>query len=274
MTEAPKPLTFAAVDDLAFASDAGHLDLAHTPLRFIPRTLGPLLELLQLMAGKGLPASTATSWLARSGASPMIRALAEQRERWTGSDGRRMGFIKAIRTSKDAESDFTGFLIDAQRAAREVTRLPGHAPGQLVAAMRELESNIHEHSEAAGTGLVAFRAASDRFEFAVTDRGDGVLKSLRRSQDYAALADHGKALEAALTDGVSRFGRNSGRGHGFRPVFLGLANLTGSLRFRSGDHALVVDGANPDLAIATLAQKAPIDGFFVSVACMKPLRMR
>jgi hypothetical protein len=271
MTEAPKPLTFAAVDDLAFASsDMGHLDLTQTPLRFIPRTLGPLLEFLQFIACKGLPPSTATTWLARSGASPMILALAEQRERWTDSDDRRMGFIKAVRCGKDADSAFTTFLMDAQRAAREVTRLPGHTPGQLAAAMRELENNIHEHSEAAGTGLLAFRAASDRFEFVVTDRGDGVLKSLRRSHDYAALADHGKALEAALTDGVSRFGKDGGRGHGFRPIFLGLANLTGSLRFRSGDHALVVDGANPDLAIARLAQKAPIDGFFVSVVCMKP----
>jgi hypothetical protein len=201
----------------------------------------------------------------------MITALAEQRDYWIASDRRRMGFIRAVRSGPDADSNFTAFLMNAQHAARDVTHLPGTAPGQLAAAMEEMENNIHEHSEAAVTGLIAFRAASDRFEFVVADRGDGVLKSLRRSPLYAAtLADHGKALEAALTDGVSRFGSDSGRGHGFRPIFLGLANLRGSLRFRSGDHALLIDGTSPDLMTAKLAQKAPLDGFFAGVTCYAP----
>jgi hypothetical protein len=267
MTEAPAPLTFGAVDDLAFAVDAGQLNLTQAPFRYIPRTLGPLFELLQLTAGTKLPVSTVRSWLARSKATAMIAALAEQRERWTASDGRRMGFIRAVRSGNGGDNHFTTFLMDAQRAAREVTRLPGHTSGHLAAALRELENNIHEHSEAASTGLVAFRAARDRFEFVVADRGNGVLKSLRRCPDYAGLGDHGKALEAALTNGVSRFGGDGGRGHGFRPIFLGLTNLRGSLRFRSGDHALVIDGVNPDLTTARLAQKASITGFFVSVAC-------
>jgi hypothetical protein len=32
------------------------------------------------------------------------------------------------------------------------------------------------------------------------------------------------------------------RGNGFRPLFQGLANLNGTLRFRSGDQALTMDG--------------------------------
>jgi hypothetical protein len=73
-----------------------------------------------------------------------------------------------------------------------------------------------------------------------------------RCPQHAALGDHSKALQSALTDGISRFGSDTGRGHGFRPIFLGLANLRGSLRFRSGDHALVIDGTSPSLMTAKL----------------------
>jgi hypothetical protein len=178
-----------------------------------------------------------------------------------------MGFIKAVRSGADADSRLTAFLMDAQRAARDVACLPGSAPGQLVAAMEELENNIHEHSEAATTGLLAFRAARGVFEFAVADVGVGVLTSLRRSPLHEGISDHGKALELALTDGISRFGSESGRGHGFRPIFLGLANLYGSLRFRSGNHALLIDSMSPNLVTARLAQKAFLDGFFASISC-------
>ena len=50
------------------------------------------------------------------------------------------------------------------------------------------------------------------FEFVVADRGIGVR---RRRAAYAALTDEGKALEAALTDGLSRHGPVSNRGLGF-----------------------------------------------------------
>jgi hypothetical protein len=132
--------------------------------------------------------------------------------------------------------------------------------------MEELENNIHEHSEAAATGVLAFRAALGVFEFVAADRGIGVLASLRKAQTYSVLTDHGRALQTALSDGASRF-EGSRRGHGFRPIFLGLMNLQGSLRFRSGDHALLMDGTSPSLSISRLAQKPSYDGFFVSVHC-------
>jgi len=95
----------------------------------------------------------------------------------------------------------------------------------------------------------------------------GVLESLRTSLDYAALTDHGEALRLALTEGVSRFGPEGKRGNGFRPIFVGLANLSGSLRFRSGDHALVIDGQKIGAVAAKTAQKARFQGFLASVTC-------
>ena len=127
------------------------------------------------------------------------------------------------------------FLMDAQRAARDVALLPGKTPGQLVAAMQELESNIHEHSEAPESGPAGLsRGCQEFLNLSLPTGGIGVLASLRSCPKYAALQDNGKALAAVLTDGTSRFGSDSRRGHGFRPIFLGLVNLRGALRFRSG----------------------------------------
>ncbi len=133
--------------------------------------------------------------------------------------------------------------------------------------MEELESNIREHSEAPHTGILAFRAAPGVFEFVAADQGIGVLESLRGCADYRDLTDHGRALAAALTEGVSRFGVNVGRGLGFRPLFVGLVNLRGYLRFRSGDHALTMDGTSPSLTTAQVSQKPGLAGFLASVCC-------
>jgi hypothetical protein len=267
MTPAIRPLTFAAVDELGFAAGRGLLDENHLLSGYAPRRLGPLLELISLADAGLLPATVLTTSLAANGASPFIEAIRNNREHWLSPENRRMGFIKTVRSGTDHNTMLTSFLMDAQRAARDVARLPGTTPGQMAAAMEELENNIHEHSDADATGILAFRAARGEFEFVVADRGIGVLSSLRKCSLYASLTDHGAALESALKDGTSRFGLDSNRGHGYRPLFIGLVNLHGSLRFRTGDHALLMDGTSPDLARAQLAQKPTIAGLFVSVAC-------
>lgn len=269
----PLPLTFAAVDGLGFAAAAGRLQAVNQTERYAPTSLGPLLELLYLALGGRLPSPAAGDWLADNGAGLMISALHDGRDCWVSPGDRRIGFVRAIRSKQDDEDPLlTGFLMDAQRAAREIAGLPGSTPGQLVAAMQELENNIHEHSDAPDTGILAFRATLGTFEFVAADKGIGILKSLQRCSTFAALQDHGNAIHAALSDGTSRFGSDSRRGHGFRPIFLGLANLQGSLRFRSGDHALLIDGTSPILATAQLAQKPLIDGFLASVRCEASVR--
>jgi hypothetical protein len=268
-----KPLSFHVVDGLGFAAATGKTDAAQAP--YMPTDLGPLLEFLHLAAGGRLPEPPAGgSWLAKNSVTPMIAALKEQRELWLRPHDRQIGFIRALRHGSEGDSRMVSFLMDAQRAARDVARLPGTTPGQLVAAMVELETNIHEHSDASATGLLAFRAARGIFEFVAADRGIGILASLERCPLFAAIPDHGKALQSALTDGTSRFGVDSQHGHGFRPIFLGLTNLRGFLRFRSGDHALIIDGSSPSLAMAQLAQKPAIDGFFASISCRAPPNRR
>lgn len=265
MTAVRKQLLFRDVDGLAFAAAHGNLEDTKLPATYVPHRLGPLLELMQLYAGGRLPRPR--KWLVLDGAAPFICALEQAKGSWVSSTQRHSGFIRATRRGAYADSRFTGFLMNAKRAGREVACLPAAASGQLVAAMEELESNIHEHADAPETGILAYRAEPGAFEFVVADRGMGILHSLRRNAAYACLPDEGEALEAALTDGVSRYGPNSNRGYGFRSIFTGLTNLHGELRFRSGDHAITMDGTSPALATSRISQKAPLDGFFASVRC-------
>lgn len=259
-----KPLTFSEVDAISFAAAKGRLAVETSDPNYIAAELGPLMELFSLSASRRLPSNVAP-WFVANGATGLVSALSRNTEAWASPDRRRIGLMRTVRADDDAS--ITKFLMDAQRAARDVAGLPGSQPGQLAAAIREMENNIHEHSEASQTGTLAYRAAPGVFEFVAADRGVGVLASLRQCSTYAGLSDHGSALRSTLTDGHSRFGENVGRGYGFRPLFLGLMSLYGSLRFRSGDHALLMDGTDPSLTIARLAQKAPIDGFLVSVRC-------
>ena len=265
MTTLRKSLRFRDVDGLAFAAANGRLDNPRLSVTYVPHRLGPLLELMQLHSGGRVPRPG--KWLALDGAAPFVHALEQAKGHWVSSHQRHAGFIRATRWGSHGDSQFTGFLMNAKRVSHDVAGLSVPVSGQLVAAMKELESNIHEHSDAPETGILAYRAEPGAFEFVVADRGIGILRSLRRNAAHTGLQDEGRALEAAMTDGVSRYGPNNNRGLGFRPIFTGLANLHGELRFRSGDHAITIDGMSPVLATSRISQKAAIDGFFASVRC-------
>jgi hypothetical protein len=263
------PLTFSVVDGLGFAAANGRLSAASQTAPYLPETLGPLLELLCLFEKGQLLSNSTTAWMARNGASSMIDSLRKGDCSWIDSAEHRTGFIRAIRDGENGEVLFTKFLMEAQRAAAQKALLPGTSAKQLIAAMQEMHDNILEHSDAPNTGVLAFRATPGIFEFVALDRGIGVLESLRKSKRYRSLSDCGKALEVAITEGASRFDTDARRGFGFRPIFLGLVDLYGSLRFRSGDYSLLIDGANPGPAAAQVAQKPFLNGFLVSVNCRR-----
>ena len=266
VSDATKPLEFDDVDGLAFAAARGRLGKAVAVPAYKAGRLGPLVELLHLAAGDRLP--NPAEWLAScSGCSALASAVEANVECWVSPEEARTGVFRTVGPESTRQPLWTGFLMKAKRAGREVSGLPRATSGQLVGAMEELENNVHEHSEATDTGIVAYNAAPGIFEFVVADRGIGILESLRRCTDHSGLVDEGAALEAALTDGVSRYGEGCRRGYGFRPIFTGLVSLFGELRFRSGDHAITMHGTGPNVSTARIAQKAPIDGFLASVAC-------
>jgi len=257
-------LDFVALDGLAFAAERGKLAGGIPTLR--ARDLGPAIELGQLAATGLLPEPERANWLHLGGLGMLYQAIASGRTYWVCPNGRCLGFLRTGARPPADEATWVGFGLAAQQAAAAIG-FPSKIAAQLAAALGELHSNIYEHSDASATGLVVFRAVPSRFEFVVADRGIGVLESLRSCADYARINDHGEALRLTLTDGVSRYGAGTSHGHGFRPLFIGLANLSGSLRFRSGDHSLVIDGSNPSLMAARTAQKPFLKGFVASVVC-------
>ena len=230
------------------------------------RELGPLVEFDQLACTGLLPAPDQASWLTLGELGRLYRRLISGEPQWRSPEGR-MGFLRTRPSPPTDGTRWTGFAMAAQQAAL-ASGLPKRAAAQLAAVLGELHSNVYEHSKAAETGLVAFRAKPNRFEFVVADRGIGVLESLRSCPEHEGLTDNGEALRLALTDGVSRHGGAAQRGYGFRPLFIGLSNLNGALRFRSGDHSLMIDGQDPSLMTSHVAQKPPITGFLISVSCM------
>lgn len=260
-----RELGFTEVDDLAFAMQRELIILEDLRRKYVIQSIGPLFEMLHVLNSATAPRPT--SWLDLRATTPLVEAMLSGAALWIAPNGWHMGYVRVLRDSPVGTEQWTGFLMKAQIASERISKLPKEVSGKLVAAIAEMESNIQEHSERPQTGFAAYLAIQGEFEFVVADRGIGILASLRRFQGYGGLSDEGAALRAALTDGVSRFGTDSGHGHGFRPLFTGLANLNAELRFRSGDHAITMDGTGPSLNSARLSQKAQLEGFFASVKC-------
>ena len=238
------------------------------------RQLGPLLESVHLSLCGVLPSLTNIN-VATNPVSQIVRAIYTDSECWSGPNGaEEVALIRVRNRVQSYEDRLVQFFVRAQTAGHRVARLSKDVARNLVIAMRELESNIFEHAEAQDTGVLSFRAELGVFEFVVADLGIGILNSLQSKGDFLYLRDEGSALRAALTEGVSRYGRGSRRGFGFRPIFQGLIDHHGELRFRSGDHALMIENIQPQLASARIAQKSRIQGFFASVRCTTPNQHR
>jgi len=227
--------------------------------------VGPLLEFTNLATSDNLAELRRAGWFDEGSHRTLLDALTGTRHRWLQSDGR-CGMLKC--QGLDSEEALASFKIDAHKAALGANF--GKAAPLLIAALGELIGNIIDHSQAQESGVAIFLARAGLFEFVVADRGIGVLRSLRQCPDYSTLDDEGAALAAMVETGVSRHGPGQGHGNGFRPIFERLANMTGQLRFRSGDYALSLDGQFGDRIARQLSQKPRLSGFFASVVCRMP----
>lgn len=262
-------LDFALLNDLALTVQRRKLSPQDILKSTIAERVGPLVELLILGRANG-----------HNGMSPdalVTTGVVAQLQRVTNGKvdsainmelTRKVGFTMTKRDIQlENDPSWTGFCLAAQMAA-EASGLPKLQAQGLVGAMREIEENIHIHSQRPSDGIVGFRATATEFEFVVADNGIGALASLRQSPEYRDLSDPGTAVKLAITDGESRLRyMEAGRGFGFHSLFVGLANLNGQLRFRSDDHELTIDGTSPSLVAARLRQTALLQGFVASVVC-------
>jgi hypothetical protein len=256
MNMAP-PLTFAAVDDMAFAPSVP----TWTPVQFRPVRLGPLAEFAILKA-QGKLGANADDSVAQ--VTPLWSMLTTQQANTIVEFPGHAGCLR-LGSQPVAETELTRLSILTKRSAC-AAGFDDRTASQLSAAVGELLSNIVEHSEASHTGLVAFQASDGCFEFVAADQGVGALATLRRNPRFAVLASDREALPRVLQHGCSRY-ETPGRGAGFDDMFRGLANHNGNLRFRSGDAAVLIDGASPLSIKPKVKTKPRLQGFIASVAC-------
>lgn len=267
MTE-PQELTHELANGVLAALRKGRATREQVPHLAIAHEIGPAIELAVALTSNPARGPQRLPCAPGANLTALSEALGGNRPVWTSRTGRGLGFYRTLDEPEVRdETHYTLFRLRAQQSA-EASGFPKRAAQALVGAMGEIEGNVYEHSGQHRSGLVAFQGGPGIFAFVVADAGMGVLASLRQSPQFETLHDHGEALRLALTDGVSRFSHaDPMRGMGFHDLFVGLASLRGSLRFASGDHALVIDGHAPSLAAHRLVQKEPGRGFVVSVAC-------
>lgn len=156
------------------------------------------------------------------------------------------------------------WLLHAENVAR-ANGLAAPLVASLIGALKEMQDNVYEHSGAPQTGLVAYAVTDQTIEFVVSDRGRGVLETLRENPNYAHLPDAGAALEEAIKPGVSRFPIETGRGQGYVQLYRAMVTHRAELRFRSGDHALTLrPTADPLHAQQELGHAAALPGLTIS----------
>jgi hypothetical protein len=255
-------LDFRALDDVAFAAERGKLDNIPATYRLRAGRIGPLLELLHLQRSGLLPSDP--HWLEVGDLTDLRAAIIAGRAAWAAEGATRVSMMKLAPLAMSNE--WTVFAMEARRVA-VFAGFDISWAGQLIAAIRELENNIRDHSGAVESAYIAIRASLGIFEFVVADAGKGVLETLREAADFVNLTSDGDALRATLSEGVSRFGVNKGRGFGYAPLFTGLVNRRATLRFRSGCGSLVMDGVTPALPSAQIGVKPRCSGLFISVCC-------
>ena len=270
--ESCRDLTFEAVDELGIAFAEGlFTEDAALPHRFCAQEIGPLIELVQLVDAGIIPHAVVQDTIDTGALTEAVGQLRAGKPYWVSGGSGQFGIMRlGDDYGDDEETRRTGFGIKAKKAAESVPFAPALA-GRLVGAVKELHSNIYEHSGHSRTGLVAFGVRDSMFEVVVTDRGVGALQSLRSNPKHADLRSEPEALRLALQPGISRLSDQGDlRGHGFDRMFTGLLNLNSTLRFRSGTGAVTIDGLSSSNPTPIVRERARIPGFLAAIACHAP----
>ena len=261
-------LTFALLDSLpASATTEDKSAIKGATIRRI----GPLVELAYLDYPKAIarlsspnrcaPIGSLQSVLSKSGLSDF------QIE--TSLNAKDFEFIRGFHS--EAETEDLRWMTFCKRLENAASSA-GHGDSfskALAGTVEEMTSNIVDHSEHSETGIVGYRWSPSEFEYVVADSGIGVLNSLRKNSYYSGLTDSAQALETAIQEGESSHGHNVGHGFGFRELLNNIANQNSYLRFRSGDHNLVIDGTQTPPIWKT--QRCQIlEGILISVVSKNP----
>lgn len=209
--------------------------------------------------------------------SPLGRALAEVRSQLgLRADGEQRGPPRTVTPESQeffvlegdeptTNRDWQEFLVRFRQSAKSVGFSHRKAEG-IAAALGEMADNATDHAQSQVGALVGYQVVDGAAVCCVADVGIGVLASLRENETYRNLRTHAEALRTALQDGTTRHGPGRG-GFGFRRVFKALAAMWGTLRFRSGEGCLTMDGSGFDADRGEEAFVLDRSGFQVTICC-------
>lgn len=252
-------LSFKVLDDLCLGIERGRVtpDILSS---LVVSSITPVVEAWHqshIFDANGLPFDWASTPLTEQ----LLADFVSKRSR-SQMHGSKIGWIIGQELF-ETETSWVGFVMRAKKAASNAG-FDRKATNGVTGALDEFRSNISEHSNNAKTGYAAFYGDKGIFEFVIGDFGIGALNSLKTNPLHADLSDHGEALSLALTEGVSRHGDVS-RGNGFRPLLVGLANISGFSRFRSGDHSYEIKRTTNGELETNVTQRVYLTGFSCAV---------
>lgn len=139
------------------------------------------------------------------------------------------------------------------------------AADKLLSAFAEMAENAVIHADSPVAPIAGYQTIKGVVKFSVVDVGLGVRQTLATNPMHADLSDDLDAIRRALRSGVSC--RPEGGGFGFGSVFKALAEQWGTLRFRSGNGGISMDGTSVDADQCVQTRPPPLHGFQVSVCC-------
>jgi anti-sigma regulatory factor (Ser/Thr protein kinase) len=174
-------------------------------------------------------------------------------------------FVLEGSNSPTTEQDWLEFLVRFRQSVKSVGSDLERAKG-IAAALGEMADNATIHANAPVGVLVGYQVIDGAAISCVADVGIGVLASLTSHEAYRHVQTHKAAARLALHKGVSRYGPGRG-GTGFHNVFKALAAMSGTLRFRSGEGCVTMDGIDFDADKGEESYVVFRPGFQVTICC-------
>jgi anti-sigma regulatory factor (Ser/Thr protein kinase) len=174
-------------------------------------------------------------------------------------------FVLEGSASPTTGQDWGELLVRFRQSVKSVGFDLKRAKG-IAAALGEMADNATVHAKAPVGVLVGYQVIDGAAVSCVADVGIGVLASLTSHEAYRHIQTHKAAVRLALHKGVSRFGPGQG-GTGFNNVFKALAAMSGTLRFRSGEGCVTMDGTELEAHKGEESYVLFRPGFQVTICC-------
>lgn len=158
-----------------------------------------------------------------------------------------------------------------ERLAASLKRngFPSGSHQALAGAFEEMADNVIQHSnfgtQSPANGFAAYMVGQGKISFTIADVGIGVLESLKHNPEFAQIPNGRTALDLIAREGASRrTGQRHGRG--YRDLFTGLARFNGTVRLRSSNGVLTLQGAFDQVSPVSSSLHA-VPGLQLSVEC-------